>query len=106
MEDPLEGLFDLLATRSSSESAEERYYGAHFMTGPVYGTRCSTVILIDDQGGLTFAERSFDAERVAHGRGPRDVRDRVAAEPPQPTRCASHAAIAAISSTQTLCGIG
>jgi len=59
--DPLEGLFELLATRSNADSAEERYRSAHFVTGPVYGTRCSTVVLIDDRGTLKFAERSFDA---------------------------------------------
>jgi len=58
--DPFDGLFDLLATRSTADSAEERYRSAHFVTGTVYGTRCSTVIVIDDRGTLTFAERSFD----------------------------------------------
>src|SRR6185295_4968860 len=59
--EPLEGLFDLLAERSSAGSPEERYRSAHFVVGPVYGTRCSTIITIDDRGVLTFAERSFDA---------------------------------------------
>jgi len=58
---PLEPLFALLAERDTSESAEDRYRSAHFVTGPVYGTRCSTVILLDASGTLTFAERSFDA---------------------------------------------
>jgi uncharacterized protein with NRDE domain len=75
--DPLEGLFDLLAIRSSAESAEERYHAAHFMTGPVYGTRCSTVILIDHQGTLTFAERSFDARGSRTG----EIRETFAIEP-------------------------
>ncbi len=80
VDDPLERLFDLLATRSSAESAEERYRSAHFMTGPVYGTRCSSVILIDQQGILTFAERSFDAAGLRTG----EVRERFAIEA-QPT---------------------
>jgi uncharacterized protein with NRDE domain len=75
--DPLEGLFELLATRSTADSAEERYRSAHFVTGPVYGTRCSTVILIDDRGNLTFAERSFDAGGSRTG----EVRETLAIEP-------------------------
>jgi uncharacterized protein with NRDE domain len=59
--EPLEALFDLLAERSTAEPAEERYRSAHFVLGPVYGTRCSTIILIDRDNELTFAERSFDA---------------------------------------------
>jgi uncharacterized protein with NRDE domain len=77
-DDPLEGLFDLLATRSSAQSAEERYHDAHFVAGPVYGTRCSTVILIDDRGVLTFAERSFDAVGSRTG----EIRETFTIEPP------------------------
>jgi uncharacterized protein with NRDE domain len=58
---PLEPLFALLAERSADESAEERYRSSHFVAGPVYGTRCSSVILLDTGRTLTFAERSFDA---------------------------------------------
>jgi uncharacterized protein with NRDE domain len=78
--DPLEGLFELLAIRSTADSAEERYRSAHFVTGPLYGTRCSTVILIDDRGTLTFAERSFDADGSRTG----EVRETLATLP-QPT---------------------
>lgn len=76
--DPLEGLFDLLAMRSTAESAEDRYRQAHFVVGPVYGTRCSTVILIDERGTLTFAERSFDAAGAVTG----EVREAFALERP------------------------
>jgi uncharacterized protein with NRDE domain len=65
--DSIEPLFALLAERSTAESAEERYRSAHFVTGPVYGTRCSTIILIDRDDTLTFAERSFDAAGVQTG---------------------------------------
>jgi uncharacterized protein with NRDE domain len=58
---PLEPLFALLAERDDSGSAEQRYQRAHFLVGPVYGTRCSTVVLVDAAGRMTFAERSFDA---------------------------------------------
>ena len=57
----IESLFALLAERDESGPAEERYRHAHFVVNRVYGTRCSTVVLVDDRGRLTFAERSFDA---------------------------------------------
>jgi len=54
---PVEPLFALLAERDASGSVER----SHFVVGPTYGTRCSTVLLIDAHGCATFAERSFDA---------------------------------------------
>ena len=53
-------LLDLLAERDESGTPLERYQRAHFVVGPVYGTRCSTVMLVDLGGRVTFAERSFD----------------------------------------------
>ncbi|HVJ29785.1 MAG TPA: NRDE family protein, partial [Gammaproteobacteria bacterium] len=58
---PLEPLFALLAERDDAGSAEQRYQRTHFVVGPLYGTRCSTVVLVDSSGRATFAERSFDA---------------------------------------------
>ena len=58
---PLEPLFELLAERDDSGTAEQRYQRTHFVVGPVYGTRCSTVVLVDAARRATFAERSFDA---------------------------------------------
>lgn len=58
---PLEPLFALLAERDDSGTAEQRYQRTHFVVGPVYGTRCSTVVLVDAARRATFAERSFDA---------------------------------------------
>ena len=57
---PLEPLFALLAERGESAALEQRYYRAHFVVGPTYGTRCSTVVLVDGANRLTFVERSFD----------------------------------------------
>ena len=58
---PVEPLFELLRERDDSGTALQRYQRTHFVVGPVYGTRCSTVVLIDAAGRATFAERSFDA---------------------------------------------
>ncbi|HET7608366.1 MAG TPA: NRDE family protein, partial [Gammaproteobacteria bacterium] len=58
---PIEPLFALLGERDGSGTPSERYQRAHFVVGPVYGTRCSTVMLVDSGGQVTFAERSFDA---------------------------------------------
>src|SRR5690348_7421230 len=55
---PLEPLFELLGERDDSGTPSERYQRAHFVVGPVYGTRCSTVVLVDATGRATFAERS------------------------------------------------
>jgi uncharacterized protein with NRDE domain len=59
--DPVEGLFTLLADRGSAGAPEERYRLAHFIIGDGYGTRCSTVVMIDAAGNAIFAERTFDA---------------------------------------------
>lgn len=59
-ESPLEPLFALLAQRDHSEQPEQRYLRSHFVVGPVYGTRCSTVVLVDTAGRVTFAEQTFD----------------------------------------------
>ena len=37
------------------------------IVAPVYGTRCSTVVLADDAGRTQFAERSFDASGAEGG---------------------------------------
>jgi len=76
-DEPLEPLFTLLAERSAGESAEERYRASHFVAGPVYGTRCSTVILLDTGRMLTFAERSFNGA----GRLVGEIRETFALEP-------------------------
>jgi len=60
--DPVAPLFALLAERAAATTSEERYTASHFVAGPVYGTRSSTVIVIGRDGQLTFAERSFDAD--------------------------------------------
>jgi uncharacterized protein with NRDE domain len=59
-EAPLEPLFDLLACRDDAGAPELRHQRTHFVVGSTYGTRCSTVVLVDTRGRLTFAERTFD----------------------------------------------
>lgn len=65
--DPTAALFDLLAFRDPHAEGDERYRSSLFIDGAVYGTRCSTVILIDAQGELTFTERSFDGAGAVTG---------------------------------------
>jgi len=67
-----EALFELLADQALTpgeipESLEERLAPEqlmkhYFIVSPVYGTRCSTVVLVDRDGGLQFMERQFDPE--------------------------------------------
>lgn len=64
---PLEPLFELLAERHTTGPPERRYRTAHFVVGPTYGTRCSTVLLVDASGQVTFAERTFDADGDLRG---------------------------------------
>jgi len=65
-----EALFELLADRALTpgeipESLEERLAPEqlmkhYFIVSPVYGTRCSTVVLVGRDGGMIFVERQFD----------------------------------------------
>ncbi|HEY1773992.1 MAG TPA: NRDE family protein [Gammaproteobacteria bacterium] len=67
-----DALFRLLADRAPAPldaplpdtgiGAElERRVSATFVLDPVYGTRCSTLLLCDGRSGMRFAERRFDA---------------------------------------------
>ncbi len=65
-----EALLDLLASRSRPTDDRlpdtgvglewERVLSPLFIESPAYGTRCSTVVLIDRQGAVTFVERVFN----------------------------------------------
>jgi uncharacterized protein with NRDE domain len=64
-----EALLDLLADRSRPPDDSlpdtgvglewERVLSPLFIESPLYGTRSSTVLLIDGRGGVTFVERVF-----------------------------------------------
>jgi uncharacterized protein with NRDE domain len=81
-DDPLAAAFVLLADREHAGDAAlpatgvsqqwERILSPTFIVSPEYGTRCSTVMTIDDAGIARLVERSFDANgqatgEVAHG---------------------------------------
>ncbi len=70
-----EDLFSLLgdktrAPRTTSsahgyETEKEGLYSSIFITGKEFGTRCSTVIIIDNGGSVRFSERTFSPEGSA-----------------------------------------
>lgn len=65
----IDGLFDLLAERTVAADdvlpatgvglARERILSPAFIAADRYGTRSSTVVLIDNHGDVTFIERTF-----------------------------------------------
>lgn len=71
-EDPAPALFELLADRSEASDQSlprtgvsldwERRLSAAFITSRDYGTRASTVVLVDASGNLDLRERSFDQD--------------------------------------------
>ena len=81
---PAERLFALLADRTPAEPADstdgrgqsasgglprewQRALAAPFVLNPTYGTRCSTVLLIEPGGALYLGERRFDQHGNASG---------------------------------------
>jgi uncharacterized protein with NRDE domain len=68
-----EALFDILAdeSRAADEALPdtgvgvelERVLSPLFIRTPIYGTRSSTLLLIDIKGSITFIERTFEAGR-------------------------------------------
>jgi uncharacterized protein with NRDE domain len=61
-------LFDALSAETPSPDVPVAAEGLHpdfapvFIRNPVYGTRCSTVLLVRRDGKATIAERSFDPD--------------------------------------------
>jgi uncharacterized protein with NRDE domain len=72
-----EALFELLADRNVVPGSEppgfelslapELITRMTFIVSPEYGTRSSTVLLVDRDGGVTFTERQFDAAGISSG---------------------------------------
>ncbi len=60
-------LFAALADRTLAPDTPDVELSSVFIANPVYGTRCSTVVLVDDDGQGTIIERSFDASGAATG---------------------------------------
>jgi len=68
---PEQKLFEILGDRSVPQDRDlpdtgvglewERTLSPIFIRSPGYGTRCSTVILIDRRGRTTFVEKTFEA---------------------------------------------
>ena len=74
----LDALLGMLEDRSPAGAAEplpetglprewERVLSSPFVLHPEYGTRCSTVVLIERDGALLLRERRFDPSGVASG---------------------------------------
>jgi uncharacterized protein with NRDE domain len=68
-----EGLFEMLADRTRASADDElpdtglaaeweRTLSAPFVLDPRYGTRCSTVVMMETSGSMRIAERRFDPE--------------------------------------------
>lgn len=64
---PPEALFDALGDSAPESPDPEDAYSSVFIRNPVYGTRCSTVVLVDAAGGGRIIERRFDAAGNASG---------------------------------------
>ncbi len=74
--DPVTDLFNLLADREPATDGPpqaglspqwERTLSAPFVTDPTYGTRSTTVLLLEPSGAAVMAERRFDPAGTANG---------------------------------------
>lgn len=89
----IEDLFALLADDERAPDANlpdtgldavrERALSAIRISMPDYGTRCSTVVLVDQRGEVTFEERSLQPAGVSRFsfQSARNIKDRITVEP-------------------------
>jgi uncharacterized protein with NRDE domain len=80
--DPVPELFGLLEDRVPATEGPpqhglspqwERALSAPFVVHPTYGTRCSTVLLLEPTGAVVMAERRFDSAGVPTGEAEYDL---------------------------------
>lgn len=64
---PHEALFAALRDPTPESPDPEDAFSSVFIVNPTYGTRCSTVILVDAEGNGRIVERSFDASGAVTG---------------------------------------
>lgn len=62
-----EALFTALRDQTPESHDPEDAFSSVFIVNPIYGTRCSTVIMVDAEGQGRITERSFDADGVDSG---------------------------------------
>jgi uncharacterized protein with NRDE domain len=66
-EAPHEALFAALRDPAPESPDPEDTFSSVFIVNPTYGTRCSTVILVDAEGNGRITERRFDARGAVTG---------------------------------------
>lgn len=70
----VEAVFEILSNTTKATDADlpdtgiglerERLLSSIFIETPVYGTRCSTVLLVDASGKVSFSERTYKQARI------------------------------------------
>lgn len=76
-----EALLGLLGERAPWHAAPAYYRESLFVEGSQYGTRCSTVLTIGQNGAVVFIERRFDADGRTTGEDRYDFELEKAASP-------------------------
>lgn len=66
-DDPTDPLLALLAERHGAVQGFDDHQVSLFQLNPLWGTRCSSVVLLDDARRARFVERSFNAAGEAVG---------------------------------------